>query len=69
MNWVKINQETIKEMDSYQENVIQTKEEGSSVKNLKNSLQDNSLTDSLYSPEHWGMEWDTEEENLVPIEH
>ena len=39
------------------------------VKSLENSLQDNSSTDSLYPPEQWGMEWDTEEENLVPTEH
>ena len=56
-------------MDSYQDNVTQTKEERNSVKDLKNSLQDNSPTDSLYPPEHWDMKWDTEEENLVPIEH
>ena len=56
-------------MDSYQDNTIQTKEEGSSVKNHENSLQDNSPTDNLYPSEHWDMKWDTEEENLVPIEH
>ena len=36
-------------MNNYQDNGIQTKKERDSVKNLKNSLQDNSLTDSLYS--------------------
>ena len=40
-----------------------------SVKNLRNSLQDNSFTDSLYSPEQWDMEQNTERENLVSIEH
>ena len=38
-------------MDSYQNNVTQTKEERDNVKNPTNSLQDNSLTDSLYSLE------------------
>ena len=56
-------------MNSYQNNTIQTEEERDSVKDYGNPLQDNSLTDSLYPPEHWGMEWDTEEENLVLIEH
>ena len=68
-NWVKINQETIKEIDSYQDNIIQIKKEENSIKNLENSLQDNSLTDSLYSSEHWSMKWDIEEENLVSIKH
>ena len=39
------------------------------VKDYGNPSQDNSPTDSLYPPDHWGMEWDTEGENLVPIEH
>ena len=50
-------------MNSYQDNTIQTKEERDSIKNSCNSLQDNSPTDSLYSPEYWDMEWDTKEES------
>ena len=49
---IKINQETIKKMNSYQDNLIQTEEEKNSIKNLENTLQDNSLINSLYSPEH-----------------
>ena len=47
VNWVKTNQKTIKEMDSYQDSETQTEKEGGSVKNLRNSLQDNSPTDDL----------------------
>ena len=36
------------------------------MKNLLPSLQDNSSTNSLYPPGHWGMEWDEEGENLIP---
>ena len=39
------------------------------MKDPRNTLQDNSPTDSLYPTEHWDMEWDTEGENLVPTEH
>ena len=56
-------------MNSYQDNKTQIKKEGNSIKDLRNSLQDNSFTDSLYPPEQWDMKWDTKEENLVPTEH
>ena len=39
------------------------------VKSSGDPSQDNSSTDSLYPPKQWGMKWDTEGENLVPIEH
>ena len=38
-------------MNSYQDNETQIKKERNSVKNLRDFLQDNSSTDSLYSPE------------------
>ena len=56
-------------MNSYQDNVTQMEKERNSLKNLKTLLQDNSLTDSLYSLEYWNMEWDTEGENLVFMKH
>ena len=51
VKWIKMNQKIIEGMDSYHDNEIQTEEEESSVKDLRNSLQDNSFTDSLYPPE------------------
>ena len=32
-------------------------------------LHDNSSMNSLYSPDHWRLTWDTEGENLVPEEN
>ena len=52
-------------MNTYHDQETQT-EEGDSVKNLSFSLQDNSLTNSLYPSGHWGMEWDEKRENLIP---
>ena len=52
---IKTNQKTIEEMNSYQDNKTQTEKERGSVKDSCDSLQNNSLTDSLYSPEHWDM--------------
>ena len=49
------NQEAIRNMDTYHDQEIQT-EEGGSVENLSTSPQDNSSTNSLYPPGHWGME-------------
>ena len=49
--------------------VIDQNVESVTIKDLRNSLQDNSPTDSLYPSEQWDMEWDTEGENLVPTEH
>ena len=56
-------------MDSYQNNTTQIEKKRNSVKDSVNPLQNNSPTDSLYSPEYWDMKWDTEGKNLVPIEH
>ena len=51
VKWVKTNQKTIEEIDSYQDNETQTEKERDSVKNPRDSLQDNSSTNSLYPPE------------------
>ena len=56
-------------MDSYQDNTIQTKKERNSIKDLRDSLQDNSFMNSLYSSKHWDMKWDIKEKNLVSIEY
>ena len=61
-----INQEIIQNMNTYYDQEIQTKEGGGSVENLWSSPQDNSLTNSLYLPGHWEMEWNEERENLIP---
>ena len=49
--------------------MTQIKEKRDSVKDLKNSLQDNSPVDSLYSSRNWDMKWDIERENLVLMKH
>ena len=50
------NQETIQNMDTYHDEGTQTEEGGGSVENPSSSPQDNSSTNSLYPPGHWGME-------------
>ena len=35
----------------------------------QNFIQDNSSMSSLYPPDHWGLTWDTEGENLIPEEN
>ena len=32
-------------------------------------LQDNSLLNNLYPPDHWGLEWDEEGENLISMKN
>ena len=59
------NQEIIRNMNTYHDQETQIEGEDS-VENLLTSLQDNSLTNSLYSSGHWEMEWDKEGENLIP---
>ena len=39
-------------MNTYHDQETQTEERGNNVKNLSFSLQDNSLTNNLYSPGH-----------------
>ena len=52
-------------MNIYHDQETQT-EKKDSIENLLTSLQNNSSTNSLYSSEHWEMEWDEEGENLIP---
>ena len=42
------------------------------VRDLIELSQNNSSENSLYQPfppDHWGLEWDEEGENLIPMEH
>ena len=52
-------------MNTYLNKETQTREERDSVKDLRNLLYDNNFTSSLYPPDHWGLTWNTEEENLI----
>ena len=63
------NKEDIRKMDTYSDKEIQTKKEESNVKSLQDFLHDNSSTNNLYLPDHWGLVWDTEGENLVSEEN
>ena len=56
-------------MNTYSDKKTQTEEEESSVKDLQDFLHDNSSASSLYPPDHWGLTWDTEGENLVSEEN
>ena len=49
---IKKNKEKIKKMNTYLNKKTQTKKEENSVKDLRNSLHDNSFTSSLYPPDH-----------------
>ena len=52
-------------MDTYSDKETQTGRERDSV----NLLHDNSSTNSLYSPDHWGLMWNTEGKNLISKEN
>ena len=52
-------------MNIYVDKETQTEEEEDSVKDS----HDNGSTSSLYPPDHWGLTWDTEGENLIPEEN
>ena len=66
VTFIKENKEEIRKMDTYSNKKTQTEEERDNVKDLQNFLHDNSSVSSLYPPDHWGLTWDTEGENLVP---
>ena len=56
-------------MDIYTNKKTQTEKERDSLKDLRNFSHDNSSTNSLYPPDHWGLTWDVEGKNLIPKEN
>ena len=65
VTFIEENKKEIKNMNTYLNKEIQIKKERDSVKNS----HDNSSTNSLYPPDHQGLTWDTERENLIPEEN
>ena len=69
VTFIKENKKEIKKMDIYSDKETQIEGEGDSVKGPQDFLHDNSSASSLYPPDHWGLIWDTEGENLVSGEN
>ena len=63
------NKKEIRKMNTYSDKETQTEEERDSVKGPQDFSHDNNSTSSLYPPDHWGLTWDTEGENLISEEN
>ena len=69
VTFIKKNKEEIRKINTYSDKKTQIEKERDNVEDLRNFLYDNSSTNNLYPPDHWGLTWDTERENLVPEEN